>query len=523
MTHPRTTRMAALVLAAGMAAATPASLRGQTPMSPYEQLQVFSGVLSQIRVNYVDSVNLGGLVRAAIEGMLEGLDPHSRYVSRQDFDLRNAFERGELAGTGVSLEDADGAVIVLGVDPSGPAERAGVQPGDRIRALDGFPVAGLDASALEVRLLGDKASRVRLTLERGPLVDPDTFAVTLRREIIEARFVSPARLAAPGIGYVRLSRFTPTAPEELKAALKKAKGMGAARLILDLRGNPGGSMTALSEIASLFLPAGVELFHTEGRTRGARDTVRTAGAGEYAALPLVVLVDGGSASAAEMLAGTLQDLDRAVIVGRRTFGKALMQTALPLPGGDVVWLTTARIASPSGRVIQRSYVQTGSRRFGAVAGVANPAADSVKVFRTRNGRTVRGGGGIEPDVVREGAELPAWFAIAADSGFILAIADSVGRALPLAKDAMPAWAADTAAWDSRLVTPFLARVHAWLGARADASAPLRRRLGRILAHRAAEVRWGAETAEEFTLAVDPDVGLAVETVPRIERLLMALP
>src|SRR5688572_24169182 len=135
--HHRMARGALALLAAGTALCPPRAA-AQAPMSAYEQLQVFSGVLSQIRVNYVDSVNLGGLVRAAIEGMLDGLDPHSRYVSRQDFELRSAFERGELAGTGVSLEDADGVVVVLAVDAEGPAGRAGVQAGDRILALDGF-------------------------------------------------------------------------------------------------------------------------------------------------------------------------------------------------------------------------------------------------------------------------------------------------------------------------------------------------------------------------------------------------
>jgi carboxyl-terminal processing protease len=515
---------AALALVAAGAMARPAIAVAQAPLSAYEQLQVFSGVLSQIRVNYVDSVNLGGLVRAAIEGMLAGLDPHSRYVSRQDFELRNAFERGELASAGVALEDADGEVVVLSVDPSGPASRAGVQPGDRIRALDGFPVTGLHAGELEAKLFGAKSSRVRLTLERGPRVDPDTFAVTLKRALLQARFVSEARLAAPGIGYVHLAQFTPTAPAALESAIRKAKSMGARTLILDLRGNPGGSIVALAEIASLFLPAKVEVFHTEGRTRGARDTVRTRSEGDYASLPLILLVDGGSASAAEILAGTLQDHDRAFIVGRRTFGKALMQAALPLPGGDVVWLTTARVASPSGRVIQKSYAGTGARRYHALAGDLDPAGDSARVYRSGRGRPVRGGGGIEPDLVREATTLPVWFAVAADSGYVTAVADSVAPLLTAGLPALDAWAADSAAWDARLVGPFLRRAELRLGVRAGATSPeVRGRLARILAHRAAEVRWGAEGAEAFMLRVDPDVRLAVETAPRIGELLAQAP
>ena len=504
--------------------AMPGASSGQAPapqLSSYEQLQVFSGVLSQIRVNYVDSVNFGHLVRAAIEGMLGSLDPHSRYVSRKDFELRSAYENGQLAGAGLSLDDADGAVVVLGVDPKGPAGKAGVQPGDRVRSMNDSALAGVSAGALEVRLLGEKGSRLRLGFERGSRIDPDTFAVTIRRALIDSRVVPPPRFAAPGVGYVRLYMFTPPSAREVRDAVKRVRGMGAERLILDLRGNGGGSVGAMIEIASLFLPARAEIFHTEARTAQGRDTAVTKDGGDFAGLPLILLLDDGSASASEMLAGTLQDHDRAAVVGRRSFGKGLVQSALPLPAGDVVWLTTARVVTPSGRVIQRRYAGVGAGQYRALGGVSGAADDTTKLYHTRAGRPVRGGGGIAPDVPRPAPDLPVWFSVAVDSGFHTAIADSMAATLPATPAGLAAWAADSLRWETALVVPFLARVQQRLGVRTGMAPAVRARIARNLALRTVEVRWGAEAEADFMLQHDPDVTLAVATFARLPQILAA--
>ena len=517
-------RLRAGLMALAMSLVAPATSVAQAPatqLSSYEQLQVFSGVLSQIRVNYVDSVNFGGLVRAAIEGMLGSLDPHSRYVSRKDFELRAAYENGQLAGAGVALDDADGAVVVLAVDPKGPAGKAGVQAGDRLRSLNDSALAGVGANVLEVRLLGDKGTRLRLGFERGPRLDPDTFTVTLKRALIDSRVVPPPLLAAPGVGYVRLYQFTPPSAREVRDAIKRVRGMGAERLILDLRGNGGGSVGAMIEIASLFLPAKAEIFHTEARTPQARDTVTTKDGGDFADLPLILLLDDGSASASEMLAGTLQDHDRAAIVGRRSFGKALVQSPLPLPAGDVVWLTTARVVTPSGRVIQRRYSGVGGDQYRALGGVSGAADDTTKVFHTRAGRPVRGGGGIVPDVARIAPELPVWFSVAVDSGFLTAVADSVAATLPATPAALEAWTADSLRWDATLVAPFLSRVESRLGVRTAVPPAVRARIARNLALRTVEVRWGPAAEWAFMLRHDPDVALAVSTFPRLSAILAA--
>lgn len=495
-----------------------APLRAQT--TAYEQLQAFSGVLSHVRTNYVDSVDFGRLVQAAIRGMLSSLDPHSYYTTRQEFDLRMRWDRGELAAPGLSLDDADRAVTVLGVEPGSPAAKAGVQPGDRVLRVNDSSVAGLGARALEVWLFGEKGSKLRMTFERGSQVEPDTFAVTLKRALLEHHVVSAPRLVDPTTGYVRLAQFTPPAPKELTDAVKKVRGMGAKQLILDLRGNPGGGIAAMVDVASAFLPARAEVFHTQGRKKTGYESVVTHDAGDFAKLPLIVLLDAGSASAAEMLAGSLQDHDRALVVGRRSFGKALMQSSLPLPNGDIVWLTTARVVTPSGRIIQRRYSGIGTEQYYALAGKSGAAEDTLTEYKTEHGRLVRGGGGIVPDVSRPiSAELPVWFSVAADSGFDTAVADSVAPTLPVGAPGQAAWISDTAGWDARLVVPFLARVRDRLGVRGEPTPAVRSRLGRILGSRAATVRWGPEAGEDFLVRNDGDIRAALPLFARLPELL----
>ncbi len=495
----------------------PATATAQS--TSYEQLQAFSGVLSQIRSNYVDTVETAMLVRAAITGMLKSLDPHSYYVSRSDFEMRMAWDDGRLAVTGILLEDGDDGPTVVAVQPSSPALKAGIMAGDRLLQVDSLATTGRGSRAVELQLLGEKGSKVRLLLERGPRIDPDTLALTLKRTVVEHQVVPPPSMVNKTTGYVRLEQFTMTGASAFKKAMKDVRGDGARVVIVDLRGNPGGDMNALAAIAALFLPGGTDILHAQGRKKTGLETVRTKSDGEFEDMPLILLVDEGSASAAEMLAGALQDHDRALIVGRRTFGKALMQMALPLPNGDVVWLTTARVASPSGRVIQRRYSGLEYERYRELAGKPVTATDTMQVYRTASGRPVRGGGGIAPDVVNPVAPLPAWFSIAADTGIVLGIADSVANSLPNSPQARDAWLTASGRWDSLLVTPLLARVRSSLKVRAEPDSAVRQRLARILAYRVAEVRWGPEAGEVFRLANDPDVRLALAQVPTLTQQL----
>jgi hypothetical protein len=270
----------------------------------------------------------------------------------------------------------------------------------------------------------------------------------------------------------------------------------------------------------MLLPRNTLVFRTRGRKQDVDEDFVTTRNGKYRDLPLIVLIDRRSASASEALAGSLQDHDRALLVGRRSFGKALVQAPFTLPAGDVVWLTIGRVLTPSGRFIQRFYQGLRAEQYYSFAGGAGRAADTVEVFHTDAGREVHGGGGIAPDVeVPAPRPLPVWHALAADSGFDDAVADSVAATLPQTDAARDAWLADRAAWRSALVEPYLERVRAHLHVAAVADSAVTERLVLGLAARVAEVRWGAEARDELLVRVDPVVARARALFPRLETLL----
>ncbi|MES1259310.1 MAG: S41 family peptidase, partial [Gemmatimonadota bacterium] len=334
----------------------------------------------------------------AIDGMLKGLDPHSWYLSSDDNARFNALERGELAVTGLSVEIADGTPVVLAVTESSPADHAGVHPGDRLLAVDGVPTAGLNARVIALRLAGEKGSKVRLLLERGPRLEPDSVSVQVKRDTPKPQhYVRATLMLDASTGYIKLGEFGVKSAEEVHDAVKSLKSQKATKLILDLRGNPGGIVTEAIEMASQFLPANSLVFSTKGRQRSVNQQYRTKESGDFQDIPMVVLVDRGSASAAEALAGSLQDNDRAVIAGRRSFGKALMQTGFMVPDGFVE-LTIGHVISPSGRYIQRPYTGLQLEQYYAFAG-DSAWQDTTRTFKTVNGRPVKGGGGIAPDVM----------------------------------------------------------------------------------------------------------------------------
>ncbi len=506
---------ATAVLIATLAAASSASAQS----SSYEELQRFSAVLNHIRGNYPDSVGHASLVRAAIDGMLRSLDPHSWFASAADYERFNALERGELAVTGMVIEFADGVPIVLTYLPRSPAEKAGVLPGDRLLRIDAVPVAGLTRKSIELRLAGEKNSKVAVALERGSRLEPDTFSLTIKRAFVEARSVSTVRMVDPQTGYVRLEQFGPDAADQVAKAIRQLKSSKAKQVVLDLRGNPGGLVTEAVDLAAMFLPGNTLVLTTRGRKKVVNEDYRTKGSGSFVDLPLVVLIDHGSASASEALAGALQDHDRALIVGRRSFGKALMQTAFFVPSG-VVQLTVGRVYTPSGRSIQRRYQGFAVEQYYAMAGGAGEEDDTAKVYKTGRGREVRGGGGIAPDlVVPEAAATPAWYSVAADSGYDDAVADSVAATLAADPAGREAWMGDASQWEARLLPPLLSRVQTRLGVKPSPDSATSARLARRLAARAAFVRWPPDGGAELQLRHDPDVGAAVAAFPRLVTLL----
>ena len=512
-------KLLALALAASLECAGGGVAAAQA-RPDYEQLQNFSSVLNYIRLNYPDSVGYGELVTAAIRGMLRSLDPHSYYVSRAGREMSGALERGEMFSVGILLEEVDDAATVFAVAPRSSADKAGVLAGDRVVRLNDTSVAGLDMNTLELRLAGARGSKVRLQLERGSRLEPDTFSVTLKRDPFELRSVSIARMLDAETGYLRLEQFQEKAAGEVHDGLGKLRGQGAHRVVFDLRGNPGGEIVSAVDVASEFFPKGTVVFRTKGRKREADTTYVTRKDGSFRDLPLVVLIDDRSASAAEALAGSLQDHDRALLVGRRSFGKALMQSIFILPSGDNVWLTIGHVLSPSGRFIQRRYHGINYEQYLSFAGRSGAEDDTTAVFKTDAGRIVRGGGGIAPDVVVPvTAPLPIWWSAAADSGFDDAVSDSVANTLPASAAARATWLGAAQEWQAKLVVPFLRRVRSRLGIAAPTDSLLDRRLGRILAARVAEVRWGTDAWEEFVLRNDGTIRVAVDQFPRLRELL----
>ncbi|MBW8771796.1 MAG: hypothetical protein JF590_00655 [Gemmatimonadetes bacterium] len=488
--------------------------------SSYEQLTAFSDVLNYIRLNYADSVGYPEMVQAAIEGVLRSLDPHSYFLARKDYARRNALERGELAITGLYFELVDGRPTVLGVLDGSPAARARVQPGDRLLSIDDTSAAGIDVEHLTLKLAGEKGSRVRLLFARGTLLEPDSLRVTLKREQIPLRGVTVSGMADSVTGYVRLAEFTLGAGDEIDQALKTLKGRGMKRAILDLRGDPGGLIVGAVDAAGLFLPRGAVVFKTRNRRTDNDHDYTTTRDGPWRDLPLIVLIDDRSASASEALAGSLQDNDRAVILGRRSFGKALIQTSFVLHTGDVVFLTVGRVLTPGGRFIQRRYEGIGVEQYYSFRGTSGTAEDTAQVFYTRAGRPMRGGGGIAPDLTTPlPALMPVWWSVASDSAYDTAVADSVAALLPATPAARQKWLSDTTAWLETLLPPFLARTRSGLHAAAIPDSAQATRMARVLAYRVAEVRWGVEAGMTFAFRNDADIRAALGAFPRLSTLL----
>ena len=495
------------------------SLRAQA-RSNYEELQTFSAVLNHIRINYVDTVQYAQLVRAAIDGVLRSLDPHSRFVPREDVERGAALARGELGSVGLVLEDVDGSITVLTVMPGSPAYKKGIMAGDRLLAVDDTTLAGLEAKAAELKLAGRAGSKVTLSLERGSRVEPVPYRVTVKRDRVEERAVPIVRLLDDATGYVWLAEFTERAPDDLEKALGRFRHDGASQVILDLRGNPGGQVSASVDIASMFLPRNTLVFRTRGRKRDVDEDFVTTRNGQFRDLPLIVLIDARSASASEALASSLQDHDRALLVGQRSFGKALIQAPFALPAGDIVWLTIGRVLTPSGRFIQRRYQGLRIEQYYAFAGRSGAETDTATIYHTDAGREVRGGGGIAPDVaVTPPDPLPVWDALAADSGFDDAVADSVAATLPRTDAARAQWLENRERWPSALVVPFLERVRSRLRVAAVPDTSVVRRIARSMAARVAEVQWGPEARDELLLHEDPVLAAARALFPRLPTLL----
>lgn len=363
-------------------------------------------LLYQIEHMYVDTVDQKKLVETAITSMLEELDPHSVYIPKEDLETVNEPLKGNFEGIGVQFNIIRDTIYVVDAIVGGPSERLGIRSGDRIVRIDGENVAGVGFKNKDVmdRLRGKKGTKVAVGITRSNEHGVLDFAIT--RDKIPIFSLEASYMATPTIGYIKVSRFSATTMKEFREKLDLLKKSGMQDLILDLQGNGGGYLRTAIEMADEFLPEKKLIVYTEGRSAPREDTYATSD-GRFERGRLVVLVDEGSASASEIVTGAMQDWDRGLVVGRRSFGKGLVQRPVMLPDGSAVRLTVSRYYTPSGRCIQKSY-EEGSEAYaqekrdrfkkGELTSVDSiHTADTVKFF-TVNKRVVYGGGGIMPDV-----------------------------------------------------------------------------------------------------------------------------
>lgn len=377
-----------------------------------EGAQLLDVVMERVRERFVDDVPEEELWQYAINGMIAELgDPHSAYLTPERLERLRQSASNSYRGVGLQVDVRDGWITVAQPRPGSPAERAGLQPGDRLVELDGRSMRGWTVDEARQALRGPLGTSVQVVIERGTGV---RIPVVLERADIRVSAVARATVLEGGVGYLAVTTFSDSTEVELLAAVDSLRAAGARSLVLDLRGNPGGLLDQGVEVADLFLPERTLIVTTKGRTPDANAVYLGDSAERWSGMPMVVLVNAGTASAAEIVAGALQDHDRALVMGRVTFGKGSAQAVYPLDNGGALVLTHARWFTPLGRSLERPL--PGEVRL-ADADTARP------VFRTPMGRAVLGGGGIVPDVMAGdsvqdpaerrfiaelGADIPRW-------------------------------------------------------------------------------------------------------------------
>ncbi len=368
----------------------------------YFQARLFEEVLDRVTDDYVDPVELDALYGTAIDAVIDELDdPNTEFLSAYEWSNLRIRTDGEYAGVGLEIVRQGDWITVVSALPGTPAERAGIRAGDRIVEVEGESARGWNADRAATVLRGRPGTEVEVGIGRPGIEEPIPF--TLRRATVQVLSVPFTHLFEGGVGYVPLRVFSESAYEELKGAIEELMEDGATRMILDLRGNPGGLLDQGVALADLFLDERLTVAETRGRTRGQNSILRTSDEASFPGVPLVVLIDGRSASASEILAGALQDHDRALLVGATSFGKGLVQTLYRLSGGNMLKLTTARWYTPSGRSIQKTRESDTSAFEDGVLTlegrwVPRPDVEDREPYQSFGGRRLLGGGGITPDL-----------------------------------------------------------------------------------------------------------------------------
>lgn len=372
-----------------------------------EQIKRFMEVFNLVRLYYVEEVDSPKLVSGAIQGMLEQLDPHSVYIEPEKLKEVTEQFQGRYEGIGIEFIIQNKILTVVSPIPGSPSEALGLRPGDQIIKIEGKSAYGITEQEVQKRLKGPKGSRVTVSIRRPGIDEP--FDLTITRDEIPIFSVMAHFMITDKIGYIYLGRFAQTTDEEMERALRGLESQGMQALLLDLRGNSGGYLDQAFKLADKFISGNRIIVFTKGRIPDANDEFLSSSSPSDRKCPLVVLIDKGTASASEIVAGALQDWDRGFIVGETSFGKGLVQTQVPLKDGSALRITTARYYTPSGRLIQRSY-DNGLWEYytSGYDEVKEEIEDSTRqkpVFYTSAGRKVYGGGGITPDVKIESKRI----------------------------------------------------------------------------------------------------------------------
>ena len=368
--------------------------------------QKFATTLFLIDNYYVDTANTEKVVEEAIIAALKELDPHSAYLSKKDVEKANEPLVGSFEGIGVTFQLVRDTITVIGPTPGGPSERVGILAGDQFIKIDGKDAFGkkVDNEYVQQHLRGKKGTKVTVSVKRGN--DPELMDFEIVRDKIPLNSINAAFMLEKQIGYIKLDRFAQDSDKEFKTAMEKLRAQGMESLILDLRSNSGGYLNTAIAMVDEFLKGDQLIVYTEG-LHSKRQEWKSTDAGIYTEGKLVVLIDEGSASASEILSGAVQDHDRGVLIGRRSFGKGLVQRPFNLPDGAVIRLTTARYHTPTGRCIQRPYEGGSENYYKEMTKRMERGeyfhADSIHFpdslkYKTDAGRTVYGGGGIMPDL-----------------------------------------------------------------------------------------------------------------------------
>lgn len=490
----------------------------------YEDLQLFSQVLNELRLNHADTLDTHTLVMAAVDGMVHAADPHSFVIQavRLNPAKEAAYRAGKLVPVPVSFIDVGGRYIVAGAATGSAAARADLFPGDRLVAADSAPVTAASVAELEIALAGAPHSTALLTVERRRL-DGSTVRIDRRvtREAPDAETSVPtAVMLDRRVGYVRITSFLgDRVADDLHAALGRLRGLGMERLVLDLRDNGGGEIRQAARVAGEFLPTGTLVYTSEGRKEDLTDTGRVTRSffRREARYPVVVLINGGTASAAELVAGALQDHDRAMIIGTPSFGKALLMVPIHLSDGSVMLMVVGHVRTPSGRVVQRSYHGVALRDYYDGAWAPRDTTGRPR-YATDGGRTVFGGGGIVPDIALPApAPVPIWLEKIHEDRipveWVAAYLDAHG--------------ADYTTLDAFAAAPALspaatADFRAFAAARGDtidAGIGADRALQRGLALALADAKWGEPGYYRIAAVTDPDIATAIAAFDRAPTVL----